>query len=154
MKKLLRWPTRFLGLLTLMSILTAPASFAQTSVTWYPVEKGQWKTMAWDAVTTLSDNDPLPDPADAALSYNVLIKNKNTGLVIPIASGITTTQLSMVLPKRGSYFGGVQTTLLYTGETVPSLSAIAWSDMAASCQGGVTFGFRFQTAPKDPKALR
>ena len=66
--------------------LTAAMAQAQTINVWYSVEKGQWKTVAWDAVTQLTDGDPLPDPADAVLSYNIYVKNFNTQSIISIAS--------------------------------------------------------------------
>lgn len=137
----------------LVHLIIPLSSFGQTP-TWYPVEKGQWKTMAWDAVTALADGDPIPDPADATLTYNVYVKNKVTNAIIPIASGVTGTSLEMILPKRGDYFGGAEANLLYTGATTAMKSPISWSDTAASCQGGVTFGFRFQTKPGGPQKLR
>ncbi len=127
---------------------------AQTVNTWYPVEKTSWKTLAWDAVTALNDGDPLPDPADAVLTYNIYIKNVNTSVVLMIASGITALQQEIVLPKRARYLIGVEAALLYTGETAPMKSPQSWSDNAAVVQGGATFGLRFQTGPKEPKELR
>lgn len=127
---------------------------AQTINVWVPVVKGQWKTVAWDAVTQLTDLDPIPDPADAALSYNVYAKNMNTQTVISIATGITVLSQEIVLPKRGRYLAGVEAQLLYTGETEPSKSAISWSDNATVCQAGQTFGLKFQTGPKDATGLR
>lgn len=147
---LIKWTT-----LTVAVMLIMPALIhAQTIVTWYPVEKGQWKTMGWDPVTTLVDNDPLPDPAEATLSYNVYVKSFNTGTIIPIATGITETKCEMILPKRGRYLGGVEAQLLYAGEMVPVKSEMSWSDDSTVCQGGQTFAMKFQTGPQKSKGLR
>lgn len=128
--------------------------YAQTVNTWYSVEKGEWKTVAWDAPVTLVDGDPLPDLADASLTYSLFIKNTNTQTIIKIGSGISTLLQEIALPKRGKYFVGVQADLLYVGETIPKSSIVTWSDNAVLCQGGQTFGLKFQTAPQGPKGLR
>jgi hypothetical protein len=150
MKKLL-W---LLPVVWLVVALLCVNAQAQTINVWYSVEKGQWKTVAWDAVTQLTDGDPLPDPADAVLSYNIYAKNFNTQTVIPIASGISGLEQEIVLPKRARYLAGVEANLLYAGETVPIKSAISWSQDAAVCQGGQTFGMKFQTGPKGAGGLR
>ncbi|OGP46230.1 MAG: hypothetical protein A3K30_03940 [Deltaproteobacteria bacterium RBG_13_51_10] len=142
-----------LGLVLLMILAVVSLASAQTVNVWYPVEKAQWKIMAWDA-PLLTDGDPLPDPADAALSYNIYVKNANTQAVILIGTGITALQQEIVLPKRARYFAGVEANLLYTGETVPMKSPIAWSTDSVVCKDGQTFGLRFQTGPKEPKELR
>jgi hypothetical protein len=132
----------------------AALSWAQTINVWYSVEKGQWKTVSWSAVTQLTDGDPLPDPADATLTYNVYAKNFNTQAVIPIASGVVGLEQEIILPKRARYLAGVEANLLYAGETVPIKSTISWSQDATVCQGGQTFGMKFQTGPKGAGNLR
>lgn len=132
----------------------APAAYGQTINTWYDTGKGNWKSLAWDPVTALADGDPLPDPADAALSYNIYVKNVNTQAVIPIASGITALSQEIILPKRARYLAGVEASVLYTGESTPSKSTISWSSDSTVCAGGQTFGLKFQTGPRDPKTLR
>lgn len=147
-----------LGFLTALIVIflawtIAPAQ-AQTVNTWIDTGKGNWKSLAWDPVIALTDGDPLPDPADASLSYNIYVKNVNTQAVISIATGVTALSQEIILPKRARYLAGVEASLLYTGETTPSKSPISWSNDSAVCAGGQTFGLKFQTGPRDPKTLR
>jgi len=145
----------FTALLVILLALVIGTAHAQTPPSvWYVVEKGQWKTLGWDPVTQLTDNDPLPPATEATLSYNISVKSFKTGAVIPIASGITTTSLEIVLPQRGKYIAGVSAQLLYAGETIPKVSLISWSENPTVCLDGKTFGLQFQTGTKDPKGLK
>jgi len=148
------WPLVLLWAVVFLLCWQAPASAQTAPSVWYVVEKGQWKTLGWDAVTQLTDNDPLPPATEATLSYNVSVKSFKTGAIIAIGSGITTTSLEIVLPQRGKYIAGVSAQLLYAGETVPIVSAISWSEDPTVCLDGKTFGLQFQTGAKGPKQLK
>ena len=148
------WSLVLLWAVVLLLCWQAPASAQTPPSVWYVVEKGQWKTLGWDAVTQLADNDPLPPATEATLSYNVSVKSFKTGAIIAIGSGITTTSLEIVLPQRGKYIAGVSAQLLYAGETVPIVSAISWSEDPTVCLDGKTFGLQFQTGAKGPKQLK
>ena len=142
--------------LVLALILLIPTFVsAQQIVNWYPVEKTSWGTVAWDAVTQLSDGDPLPAPTVATLGYNIYAKNVVTLAIIPIATNIPGLEQLIALPSRGSYIVGVEAQLLYVGDTVPSKSStISWSEVPAVCLNAATFGFKFQTGPKPSIGLR
>jgi hypothetical protein len=146
----------FVGMCLFAAVLLLTwEAWAQTPPSvWYVVEKGQWKTLGWDAVTQLTDGDPIPPVAEAILSYNVYVKSFKTGSVISIGSGITATSLEIVLPQRGKYLTGVNAQLLYAGETIPKVSLISWSENPTVCLDGKTFGLQFQTGTKDPKGLK
>ena len=153
MKKLL-WLIPLVWAVVLLLCWQTPASAQIAPSVWYVVEKGQWKTLGWDAVTQLTDGDPIPPVAEAILSYNVYVKSFKTGSVISIGSGITATSLEIVLPQRGKYLTGVNAQLLYAGETIPKVSLISWSENPTVCLDGKTFGLQFQTGTKDPKGLK
>jgi len=148
------WSLVLLWAVVLLLCWQALASAQTPPSVWYVVEKGQWKTLGWDAVTQLTDNDPLPPATEATLSYNVSVKSFKTGVIIPIGSGITATSLEIVLPQRGKYITGVSAQLLYAGETIPIVSAISWSEDPTVCLDGKTFGLQFQTGAKGPKQLK
>jgi hypothetical protein len=148
------WSLVVLWAVVLLLCWQTPASAQTPPSVWYVVEKGQWKTLGWDAVTQLTDGDPIPPVAEAILSYNVYVKSFKTGSVISIGSGITATSLEIVLPQRGKYLTGVNAQLLYAGETIPKVSLISWSENPTVCLDGKTFGLQFQTGTKDPKGLK
>lgn len=131
------------------------STFAAQVATWHSVDKNNWGTVAWDAVTKLADGDPLPEPAVATVGYNVYAKNVVTNAQVTIATNLPGVERQIVLPSRGSYIVGVQAQLLYVGDSQPSLSStIAWTEEPSACQNGATFGFRFQTGPMGTGGLR
>jgi hypothetical protein len=144
---------KFLFIFALLFFLVGTAQAQQINV-WYAVEKGNWKTVQWDAVTQLSDGDPLPAPSVATLGYNIYAKNVVTGTIVPIATNIQGTSQEVALPSRGSYIAGVEPQLLYVGTSEPSKGTVSWSEAPEVCQNAQTFGYRFQTAPKSVGGLR
>ena len=118
-----------------------------------------WKTanqitIAWDAVTTLGDGSALP--AGNVIKYDVYFRldghtdagTKATPVPISVTSSIVT------FSTEGKYRLGVATLRYDSLGALLATSETAWSDVAASCQGGATFGVVFYLAPAKAGGLR
>lgn len=124
------------------------------AITWHTANQS---TVAWDAVTTDVDGDPIP--AGSHVEYKVYLVNAQTdpNKANPAEVGQTAeTQLIITLNTKGSYYVGVTSLLIddATNEQLGDPSAFAWSDNPAQCQGGVDFGIRFFAPLVAPGALR
>jgi len=141
MKKKLFFP---LFAVAFAALLFASPGLAQI---WYPANQ---KTVAWDAPTLDAGGTPLP--AGITLAYKTYYKTSVGGAPVFLAE-VTTTQAVFTFSTQGSYFVGVSA-IQKDGAVVIVESVIAWSDNAASCQGGATFGIRSYAVPGSPKNLR
>jgi hypothetical protein len=138
----------------------AAVLLAATSVwalDWYTANQA---TVAWDAVTTDVNGDPVPGTGER-ITYVVYLANSQTDpdKSNPVEVGSTQdTQLVITLGTKGSYYMGVKSVVEAgndtDGWTVASESEVAWSDDPQYAQGGVTFGLRFYPAPSVPGGLR
>lgn len=110
--------------------------------TYYPADS---LTVAWDAVTV---------PAGSTVEYAVYSRQTSQG----VGEGQlkTTVQIPNAVVQftsEGRYFVGVKAIRKVGGQEVSS-SEISWSDTGTNCQGGVTFGAIYYSAPSAPKGLR
>lgn len=102
--------------------------------TWYKTLSG---TVAWDASTTYEDGSPIDAADQLLISYNVYIKNVQSGVQTKIAN-TSGTSMAIVIPSRGKYRLGIQTQL-----SADEQSPIGWSDDPVVCSTAGTFGFRY-----------
>lgn len=128
----------------LVSFLLVSAAVAQV---WYPANQ---KTVAWDVVTT--DDSGLPLPPGAIVGYKAYYKT--TLVTTPVfLIELAVNQVTVTFPAEGSYFFGVSA-IRKEGDVLVSESPISWSDLAANCQNGETFGIRFYKNASGPRNLR
>ena len=97
-------------------------------------------TVAWDAVTTLSNGDPIP--SGDSISYNIYIKLEDGTNLEHVG---TTNMLTHTITfnAEGRYFIGFQTVRVPEGETEQQLSATVWSSDPAICANNEDFGVKF-----------
>jgi hypothetical protein len=136
------------------ALLLTPAAWAQD---WHTANQS---TVAWDAVTTDADGNPVPG-AGERVTYVIYLANAVTDPNKDNPAEIGTTQdlqLLITLGTKGSYWVGVKSVLEVDdgqgGWTTASESIIGWSDDPQYAQGGVTFGLRYYPAPSVPGGLR
>lgn len=132
----------------LFLLLTVATAFA---ISWHTANQA---TVAWDAVTTVDNGDPLP--ATDTIEYVVYLANaitdpdKNNPVEIE-----TTTSLQSVitLNVEGSYWVGVKSVRKIADGTNVGESRVAWSDNPADCKDGQDFGLRYFQPPAAPGGL-
>ena len=133
----------------LLVLFLAGVAFAQT---WHTTNQA---TVEWDAITTLSNGDPLP--ATDTVEYVVYLANAITdpGKTNPseIARTTDTSQL-ITLNVEGQYFVGVKAIRKIADGTEVGESEVAWSDLPQYCQNGETFGLRYFLPPAAPANMR
>ena len=116
--------------------------------TWHTANQA---TVAWDAVTTLSNGDPVP--AGDIVKYKVWLKNAMTGGE-PVELGeVAELEYTVTLNTEGKYFVGVSA-LRYTSENILiGESIICWSDTVA-CTAEGPFGIQYFLPLMGPINLR
>lgn len=133
----------------LLVLFLAGVALAQT---WYTANQA---TVAWDAVTTIDNGDPLP-PTDT-IEYVVYLANAVTdpNKTNPVEVARTTnTQQVITLNVEGQYFVGCKAIRKIADGTEVGESVIAWSDDPQYVQNGETFGLRYYLPPSAPNQLR
>jgi hypothetical protein len=143
MKKILVW-----GLAMVLAVILSVA-IAQAQ-TWYPVNQA---TVAWDAVTQLSDGTPIP--AGSTIHYVVYSKAPGGTVFSAIGTPVTATQMLITFAVEGQYIIGVKAQRLAgTPAAMVSESDIAWSDVAANVPISGTWGVIYYIKPGAIKNLR
>lgn len=133
----------------LFFLLYAGSVFGQT---WYTANQA---TVAWDAVTTLDNGDPIP--TTDTVEYVVYLANATTdpNKTNPVEVGRTTNlEDTITLNVEGSFFVGCQAIRKDSAGTQLSASIIGWSDDPAIVFNGQTFGIRYFLPPSVPAGLR
>jgi len=137
-------------LLTGLFLLTLTIySYAQE---WMTVNQA---TIAWDAVTKLSDNSSVP--SDNIIEYTVYLANaltdpnKEHPITVETVNG---TECTVTLTEEGRYFVGVKAIRRLADGTLVSESTIGWSDDPAIAYEGNTFGLQYFLPPKVSTGLR
>ena len=105
-------------------------------------------TIAWDAVTTLSNGDPVPE--NNTIGYAVYLANSITdpNKTNPAELGsILELSYLVTLNNEGSYFVGVKAIRKLSDGTIVGESNIAWSDNPEYTSGGNSFGIRYFLPP-------
>lgn len=118
--------------------------FFLSAQTWHTANQ---QTVAWDAVTTTVDGDPIPV---GEISYTVYLYNAVTDpdhLNAVELANIIETQYLITLGTEGKYFFGVKAVRTVAGEIVGE-SAIIWSSDPA-----YDFGLQYFAAPSNPGGL-
>ncbi len=114
--------------------------------TWYPIEQ---KTIAWEAVTTLSNGDPIP--AGDVIKYDVFIEDLNSSVQTNLGE-TDQTSYAITFPYDGEFRTGVRS-IRYIDKNgdgaIDQLdgglnikSTITWSDIVGIPE---PFGFRTTT---------
>lgn len=111
--------------------------------------------VAWDAVVTLDNGDPLP--AGNTVSYVVYIVPA-AGIAdadnLKIEVGRTPDAFfNIPMPGEGEFYFGASAERLVNAVKV-SESTVSWSFDASKCQGGEELGIRFYLIPASPEGFR
>jgi hypothetical protein len=125
---------RMKTLLSIALILIATMVSAQT---WYPSDS---INVGWDAVSVSS----------GVVSYKVYTMPHPSGTATNVAT-VTGTTASVTFATEGKYYIGVSTVRTVDEEALESI--ISWSNVAADCLNGVTFGAKYYTPPGKPTGL-
>ena len=142
-------------LMAMIGIMIAIFGFIRKSeageITWHQLNK---VTVAWDAVTTLSDDTPIPE--GDIVKYKVYVAEPGQKENAFHMGETEAVEYEFGLPKEGKFFAGVQA-LRYRliDEDLKELgrSRIAWSDMDEDT-GNNPFGIVFYFTPSAPLNLR
>lgn len=129
-------------LMVVFMFTVSPLAFAQQWTTANQV------TVSWDPVTTNVDGQPIT----GTVSYKTYSKPE-LGTVETIQGTVTATNATITFQAEGRYFLGVKSVRNVDGVEIES-SRIAWSNVAADCQNGVTFGVQFYKGPADVKNIK
>jgi len=135
-------------MLAILGGLVLYASIAHTQ-TWVSANQ---VTVAWDAVTTLSDGTPIPETD--TVQYNIYLASEtDVDKTDPILVGTTTeTQYTITMEAEGRFFVGAQTERLDSNGNLLNQSSIGWSDNSTYV-ATETFGVQFFLAPAAPTGL-
>jgi len=132
--------------------IVLPFSAAVIAQTWHTANQS---TVAWDAVTTNTNGDPIPE--GETVKYDVYLSNALTDLdkanPVKVADSIVETRYTVTLNTEGHYFVGVQAER-WQSDTLIEASTISWSDNPLVAQDGVDFGIRYYLPPARPTGLR
>ncbi len=127
----------------LFCLLLSP--FLSHAFTWVAANQAD---VAWDAVTTLMDGEPVP--ATDTIKYKVYLKDESD--TISEIQETDQVQLTITFPIDGKFLVGVKA-VRYRGTEWLGASAISWSDA-----GGVTapdpFGITSYRKPAKPQGMR
>jgi hypothetical protein len=137
-------------------LLTMAAVALVATLAWaQPWHTANQVTVAWDAVTTDENGDPL-DTAVADIQYKVFVSNAITdpSKTNPVeVAQVATTEHLITLGVEGRYYVGVSTVRVEPGTSnVVAQSAIAWSDDTTLTD--TPFGLRYFIPPGQAKKLR
>ena len=134
-----------LTLLTVYFSLLIASVSTSYAVTWHSANQA---TVAWNAVTTADDGTPI-DPAQ--IRYRCYTKTPQ-GVQAELGQ-VTAPSYTVTLSDGQKIYFGAKTERVVNG-VVESESTISWSDDAAVCLNGVTFGIKFFKGPGAPRDLR
>jgi hypothetical protein len=119
-------------------------------ITWHNATDA---TIAWDAVTELEDNTPIP--VTDIIEYQVFIYEQRFGSKDnPTDQGIVTDTQKTISFTTGKWIVGVQARRMVPADTgganyeLAEVSAISWSDIPANCLNNQDFGIRVFKKPK------
>jgi len=120
-----------------------------SAVTYYAPDQA---TIAWDAVTTLSDGNPIP--AGDVVAYKVYLSHDGITIVgEPVE--VTATQYTITFPAgEAIWFAGVSAVRIPQGTDIKSESSIIWSNSTdATMVPGGPFGWRTYLGPASVTGL-
>ena len=134
----------------LVCFLSAPS----WAITWI---NGTPQTLAWDAVTTLADDTPVP--STDIIQYEVFRVDTRTGdKANPESLGIVQTPTMTITFPEGRWVLAVQSRRLVPdgsgGHELMATSDLAWSDVPINCLNGEDFAIRVFKKPKGVQNMR
>ena len=119
-----------------------------------PFYNSNQATLAWEAVTTDVDGDPLA----GTITYQIYLANADTDpnktnpvAVVDEDGNTEDLQATITIGTKGRYFVGVSAFL--DGEATLE-SVINWGDEPENQTGVELFGIRFAVPPHGPKKLQ
>jgi hypothetical protein len=135
----------------IFSFLSVPA----WAIQWHNATQA---TVAWDAVTQLTDDTPIP--STDKVEYEVFrVESRFGDKNNPESLGVVPTLNIVIDFTEGKWFIGVQAIRMTPTEADPNVfevasrSAIAWSDVPAYCLNSEDFGIRVFKNPKEISGL-
>lgn len=137
---------KFIFALLVSLMLAVSPVYAQT---WHTANQS---TVAWDAVTTLSNGSTIP--LTDVVKYKIYLKNAVTGGEPVLLDEVTVLEYVITLNTEGSYFIGVSALRYLSDGTLVNESVVAWSDMPEFCANSETFGVRYFISLSAPGGLR
>jgi hypothetical protein len=143
---------KFLIVLAFLLVVFEAGSSAAAVTTWV---SGSSLTVGWNAITTFTDGTTIP--SGDVIKYDVYYKPD--GATAPPYVKVTTSPIAalsyIVAPTaEGKFNIGVVAIRFNSAGTQLSSSDLSWSDIAANCQGGQTFGLNFYKVPTNVIGLR
>lgn len=108
------------------------------------------KTVGWDAVTTIGNDEPIP--SGDVIKYRVYISKMPSGEE-QVVGDTDQLQYTITFTEEGKYIVGVQTVRIPQGETEEILSSINWSNSEDIEAVPVPFGIKFFVNPSAPKGF-
>ena len=123
----------FLVILGTLFFLTG-AAWGQT---WHTANQA---TVAWDAVTTLTNDDPVPE--GDIVKYKVWLKNAVTGGEPVDLAEVAELEYTITLNTEGRYFVGVSALRYSSEDILLNESIICWSDVI-ECTAEGPFGIQY-----------
>ena len=132
-------------------VITAFAAIAFASLNWHTTNQA---TIAWDAITELSDGSPIPsiDKIEYVVHLANSVTDPNKTNPVEVWRG-DETQATITLNTEGQYYVGIQA-VRKREDSIIATSTIGWSDNPQICLDGNTFGIQFFLPPKSPVNLR
>ena len=134
------------AMITILSLIAF--SMESNATTWKVANQ---VTVAWDAVTTLTDGTSIP--AGSTIQYQVYIRTDPTGNSVASGNPITALQCLVTFAAEGFYDIGIKAQRVVAGQVV-SESVIAWSNDPLVAQGGNDFGVQYYLSPAGIRNMR
>ncbi len=109
---------------------------------WYSANQA---TVRWDAVTTLTNGDPVPE--GDLVTYTLYTKSVQTGVETEVDTGVSAIEYVFTFTNEGDYHVGIKAV-----RTVPAVgelpertfeSEIGWSSDPLIAKDGNTFGVSY-----------
>ena len=122
-----------------------------SEITWHKLNEA---TVAWDAVTEMTNGDPLP--AEDIVKYRVYVAEPGKKDEKVNMGETELLEFKVGAPREGQWFAGVQAVRYrLIGDDLKELgvSLIAWSDIDKDTNNS-PFGIEFYFKPSEPQNMR
>lgn len=142
---------RMMRVLAMGMLLVFAATTNLYAMTWYTANQS---SVAWDAVTTLSDGSTVP--ATDIVEYVIYLSNivtdpdKTNPTEAWCGTDLTAT---ITLNTEGQFLVGIKAVRKLADGTAVSESSRVWSDDPVVVKDGETFGIRYFLSPMAPGGL-
>jgi len=112
-------------------------------------ESANSRTIGWDAVTSLSNGNPIPE--GDVIEYVIYTANEDKTNIAEMGK-TTDTTFVVTLSEEGRKIVGVKT-VRKRGEEILSESEVAWSDDPQYVSTAGTFGLKYFISPGEVRNL-